>query len=581
VAQEIYRYARTKKLLGQVLKEMKAIHEGIVQEALAVQRKEGGQIGQILLRLGHIDEATLQAALARQGGLATIDLTTVRVTPELVESIDPETAKIFNVFPVRREDGKLVVALSNPQNTAVLDDLRFMTGGEVEGVLAPEAQIRDLVNRHYGTAADTMKDLIGSVVAAMGPAPVGAAAAGRRAEGVDLADAEAMANSPPVIKLLQYILFQAIRDRASDVHLEPFENDFKIRYRVDGSLYELEAPPLHLALPLISRVKVMAGLDIAETRLPQDGRIEISIGGRPVDLRVSTLPTLGGESCVIRVLDRSVVSLDLSQVGLRENELETLHRLIQSPHGIVLVTGPTGSGKTTTLYSALNHANDVGIKIITTEDPVEYELDGVVQIQVNEEIGVTYSNCLRSILRQDPDMILVGEIRDLDTAQIAVEAALTGHVVFSTVHTNDAPLAITRLLDLGIDDFLISATVEAIVAQRLVRTICTQCKVPYDPSAEVLMELGLRAEDLQGKRFAYGRGCAVCHGSGYKGRRAIFEILVLSEAMRQLIMEGASSDALREQARREGMRTLRESGLLSIFDGVTTVEEVLRETMGL
>ncbi len=572
---DIYRYTRTKKLLGQILKEMKAIHEGIVQEALAVQRKEGGQIGAILVRLGHITEATLQQALAKQAGIPTVDLSTLKIPPDVLEAVDPQTAKLFNVLPIRREGGKLVVALDNPQNTGVLDDLRFMTGGEVEGVLAPEAQIRELVTRHYGTAKDTMEQLVASVVQEFGAAPAG----GRRGEGPDLADAEAMANSPPVIKLLQYILFQAIRDRASDIHLEPFDGDFKIRYRVDGSLFELQAPPTHLALPLISRVKVMAGLDIAETRLPQDGRIEIGIGGRPVDLRVSTLPTLFGESCVIRVLDRSVVSLDLSQIGLREAEMETIRRLIDLPHGIVLVTGPTGSGKTTTLYSCLNDANDVAVKIITTEDPVEYELEGVVQIQVNEEIGVTYAACLRSILRQDPDMILVGEIRDLDTAQIAVESALTGHVVFSTVHTNDAPLAVTRLLDLGIDDFLIAATVEAIIAQRLVRTICRECKVTYVPGAEVLMELGLRPEDLQGKRFAYGRGCTHCHGSGFRGRSAIFEIMLMTEALRQMVLDGASSDVLREQARRQGMRTLRESGLLAIFDGITTVEEVIRETM--
>jgi type IV pilus assembly protein PilB len=455
----------------------------------------------------------------------------------------------------------------------VLDDLRFMTGGEVEGVLAPQEQVNKLIDKHYGGVPDSMKSLVDEVVSSAG-APVSV----RRGAGIDLEDQEAMANSPPVIKLLQYILFQAIRDRASDIHLEPFEEDFKIRYRVDGALYELQAPPLHLALPLISRVKVMSGLDIAETRLPQDGRIEIMIGGRPVDLRVSTLPTLFGESCVIRVLDRSVVSLDLSQVGLRESELEVFKRMIKLPHGIVLVTGPTGSGKTTTLYSALNFANDVGVKIITTEDPVEYELEGIVQIQVNDEIGVSYSNCLRAILRQDPDMILVGEIRDLETAQIAVEASLTGHVVFSTLHTNDAPLAVTRLLDLGIEAFLVSATVEAIVAQRLVRTICKGCKVTYEPGTEILMELGLKAADLQGKRFAYGTGCDACHGSGHKGRTAIFEILDVTEPIRQMIMKGSSSDEIRAQARREGMRTLRESGLLAIFDGITTVEEVIRET---
>lgn len=568
-----YRYARTKKLLGQILKEMKAVHEGMIQEALTAQREEGGQIGQILIRLGHLDEATLQQGLARQAGLDMFDLSSVEFSAELIESVDPETAKLFDVLPVKREEGKLVVALGNPQNTAVLDDLRFVTGGEVEGVLAPQDQIKELVQKYYGDSVSTMEQLVEEVVEQVG----GAASAKRRGT-VDLADAEQMAQSAPIIKLLQYILFQAIRDRASDVHFEPFEDDFKIRYRVDGALYELQAPPRHLALPLISRVKVMAGLDIAETRLPQDGRIEIMIGGRPVDLRVSTLPTLHGESCVIRILDRSIVSLDLAQVGLSDSELDTLKRLIHLPHGIVLVTGPTGSGKTTTLYSGLNFANDVGIKIITTEDPVEYELDGIVQVQVNDEIGVTYSRCLRSILRQDPDMILVGEIRDHETAQIAVEASLTGHVVFSTLHTNDAPLAITRILDLGIEPFLVAATLEAVVAQRLVRTICTECKVTYEPGTEVLMELGLTAEDIRGKHFAYGTGCDNCHGSGYKGRIGIFEILVMSEALRQMVIEGESSDAIREQALREGMGVLREAGLRAIFNGVTTVEEVLRET---
>ena len=571
-----YRYARTKKLLGQILKEMKLVHEGMIQEALAIQKAEGGQIGQILIRQGNLQDKDLQIALARQAGLEMIDLNTIKFTPELLERIDANTAKMFNCLPVREEPGKLVVALGNPQNTALLDDLRFMAGGEVEGVLAPDDEIEKLVNQYYGSSRDSMAELVDSVVSEMG-APTGPARSG----GVDLADTEAMANSPPVIKLLQYILFQAIRDRASDIHLEPFDGDFKIRYRVDGALYELEAPPQHLSLPLISRVKVMAGLDIAETRLPQDGRIEISIAGRPVDLRVSTLPTMYGESCVIRVLDRSVVSLDLEQVGLREQELETMKRLIKLPHGIVLVTGPTGSGKTTTLYSALNFANDVGVKIITTEDPVEYELDGISQIQVNEEIDVTYAKCLRAILRQDPDMILVGEIRDLDTAQIAVEAALTGHVVFSTLHTNDAPQAVTRMLDLGIEPFLVSATVEAIIAQRLVRTICDNCKVFYEPGQEILMELGLESTDLQGKRFAYGKGCNRCNATGYKGRTAIFEMLVLSDILRKMILDGESADELRAQGQREGMQTLRASGLVAVFEGRTTVEEVIRESISI
>jgi type IV pilus assembly protein PilB len=573
VADTSYRYTRTKKLLGQILKEMKVCHEGMIQEALSVQKREGGQLGAILVRLKHIDDAQLMAALGRQAGFETVDLSKVNFTPELLESIDRGTAKIFGAVPVKREPGRLTVAIANPQHVTVLDDLRFLTGGEVVGVLASEAQVKEVLDRYFAQGESELSSLVAEA-AQSAPKIVS-----RRDGPVDLADAEAMANSAPVIKLLQYILFQAIRDRASDIHLEPFEHDFKIRYRVDGVLYDLEAPPQHLAPALISRVKVMSGLDIAETRLPQDGRIELNIGGRSVDLRVSTLPTMFGESCVMRILDRSVVALDLGQIGLRAEEMDTLKRLIALPHGIVLVTGPTGSGKTTTLYSCLNTVNDVGTKIITTEDPVEYELEGVVQIQVNEEIGVTYAACLRSILRQDPDVILVGEIRDLETSQIAVEASLTGHLVFSTLHTNDAPLAVTRLLDLGVEAFLVAATVEAIVAQRLVRKVCGGCRVTYTPSPEVLMELELKASDIGERTFAYGRGCATCNGTGYKGRMAIFEILLLSESLRQMIIDGASSDALREQARREGMRSLRESGLLAIFDGMTTVEEVLRETM--
>jgi type IV pilus assembly protein PilB len=570
---ENYRYARTKKLLGQVLKEMKAIHEGMVQEALSVQKKEGGQFGRILVKLKHIDEATLMAALGRQAGFETVDLTKVNYVPELVEAVDANTARIFGVVPVSREDGKLTVAIANPQNSTVLDDLRFLTGGEVVGVLASEAQVKQVLELHYSSGGESGMSAL--VEEAQGELPVSST---RRDGPIDLADTEAMANSAPVIKLLQYILFQAIRDRASDIHLEPFEDDFKIRYRVDGVLYDLEAPPLHLAPALISRVKVMSGLDIAETRLPQDGRIEIGIGGRAVDLRVSTLPTMFGESCVMRVLDRSVVALDLTNIGLRAEEMDTLTRLTKLPHGVVLVTGPTGSGKTTTLYSCLNSVNDVSVKIITTEDPVEYELEGVIQIQVNDEIGVTYAACLRSILRQDPDVILVGEVRDLETAQIAIEASLTGHLVFSTLHTNDAPLAVTRLLDLGIEPFLVSATVEAIIAQRLVRRICVDCKVQFEPGPEVLAELDLRPEQVGSNKFCYGRGCPTCNGTGYRGRMAIFEIMLLTESLRQMIIDGASSDALREQARREGMRPLRQSGLLAIFDGLTSVEEVLRET---
>ncbi|MFQ5843453.1 MAG: GspE/PulE family protein [Planctomycetota bacterium] len=570
------RQARQKKLLGQILKDMKVIHEGQVQEALQAQKREGGRIGQILIKLGHITEAQLMLALGRQAGMEVVDLSAFEVQPEAVRKVDEAIARPFQFVPVRFDGTTLVVAMADPVNKGALDDVRFTANCEVRGVVADPEQVQAAIEQAYGKEEQVMSSIL-KEIEEQEAAPAGTRRAG--AGVTDLADAEEMANSAPVRKLLNYILYQAIRDRASDVHLEPFEDEFKIRYRVDGVLYELEAPPLHLATALISRVKVMSGLDISETRLPQDGRIDLAIGGRPVDLRVSTLPTMFGESCVLRVLDRSVVSLDLEQLGLRADEVEKVRGLLTLPHGIILVTGPTGSGKTTTLYSALNEANDVGIKIITTEDPVEYDLGGVVQVQINEEIGVTYAACLRSILRQDPDMILVGEVRDTETAAIAVEASLTGHIVFSTLHTNDAPLAITRLVDIGVEPFLIAATLEAVVAQRLVRRICAECKEAYEPSPEILRELELSPDQVEGRRFQYGRGCKACNGSGYRGRVALFEIMVMTDALRNMVVDRAPTSLIRTRAREEGMRTLRESGLLAVFDGTTTVEEVLRETM--
>ena len=522
-----------------------------------VQKREGGQIGRILVQLGHITEGQLTLALGKQAGLEVLDLQKNPPDPALVAKIDKQMADMFAVCPVRMDGKKMVVAVANPANLSVLDDLRFVLNCELVPALADEAQIRKAIHGDDGGPDDVSK----------------AAAAARESAAGGNVDAA------PVVKLLNYIILQAVKDKASDIHLEPFEGDFKVRYRVDGVLYELEPPPPHLATALISRVKVKSGLDIAETRLPQDGRIDMAIGGRSVDLRVSTLPTMFGESCVMRVLDRTVISLDLEQVGMRPDDLKTFRRLLTSPHGIVLVTGPTGSGKTTTLYSALNETNAPDTKIITTEDPVEYDLDGIVQVQVNEEVGLTYGRALRSILRQDPDVILVGEIRDNETAGIAIEAALTGHLVFSTVHTNDAPLAVTRMLDLGVEPFLLTATLEAIVAQRLVRRVCTKCKVLYDPSEDVLMELGLDPTEVVGKQFAYGKGCDHCHFTGFKGRTAIFEILLMTDRMRELVMDGAATDRLRNVAKEQGMRTLRDSGLLAIYDGYTTVEEVLRETI--
>jgi type IV pilus assembly protein PilB len=388
-----------------------------------------------------------------------------------------------------------------------------------------------------------------------------------------------LASSQPVRKLINMVMLMAIRDHASDVHFEPFEDEYKMRYKCDGVLYEMVPPPRHLATAIASRIKVMANLDIAERRLPQDGRIELTIGGNRVDMRVSVLPTMWGESVVIRVLDRSNVGLSLERIGMPPDLLNQFRAVMRKPNGIVLVTGPTGSGKTTTLYSALSEMNDIDVKIITTEDPVEYEIDGIVQCPINHEIDLTFAAALRAILRQDPDIILVGEIRDLETAQIAIQASLTGHMVFSTLHTNDAPSSITRLRDMGVEPFLITATVEAIQAQRLVRRICQNCRVGYEPTREQLMEVNLTAEQAKGKQFYYGEGCDKCNNLGFKGRTGLYELMIMNDDLRDLVSRGASTDAIRTYTRKQGVPGLRESGLRALFTGITTLDEVVRETV--
>jgi type IV pilus assembly protein PilB len=400
-----------------------------------------------------------------------------------------------------------------------------------------------------------------------------------RNQSIDLDELKELSESNPVKKLLNLVLLQAIRDKASDIHFEPFEDEYKMRYRIDGVLYEMVPPPKYIAAALSSRIKVMADLDIAERRLPQDGRISLTVQGNPIDLRVSVLPTMFGESVVLRVLDRSQASFDLGALGLRPEDRALVRMLIHKPNGIIIVTGPTGCGKTTTLYSALNELNDIETKIITTEDPVEYDVDGLIQVQMKPDIGLTFARCLRSILRQDPDIILVGEIRDIETAQIAAQASLTGHVVFTTLHTNDAPSSVARLLDMGIEPFLITATVEGIVAQRLVRKICENCKTQFEPSDAQLMELQLLPEDVKDKKFYYGRGCSKCNGTGYRGRTGIFEIMVFNDEIRDLIMSQASTNVLRSAGQKGGMRLLRDNGLAAIYDGVTTIDEIVKETM--
>lgn len=553
--------ASGRRLLGQVLKDRGVIKESQVQAALGEQRRHGGLIGQCLVTMGACSESDVTMALAVQAGLEAVDLAQVAPESDALEAVDGSAAHAYGVLPLRVEAGTLVVALADPMNSAVLEDLSFTTGFQVRAVVADAGAIKERVLEHYGeeaTLADAIRD-----------------AADAQLDG----DAESAASAMPVVRLLNSILQRAIRDRASDVHFETFEGVFRIRYRVDGSLYEVEAPPPHLALPLVSRIKVMADLDITETRVPQDGRIELSIDGRPVDLRVATLPGASGEGCVMRILDRSAVSLDLKALGLQPGDEAALRAMTRLPHGIVLVTGPTGSGKTTTLYAMLSEANTPETKIITVEDPVEYDIAGIVQVPIHDDIGVNYASVLRSILRQDPDKILVGEIRDRETGATAVEASLTGHTVFATIHTNDAPSTVTRLVDMGIEPFLVAATLESVVAQRLVRSVCSDCKVTYEPDDELLMDLGPDADLVRGATLCYGRGCDACHHTGYRGRTGLFEIMDVDDEVRRLIEAGASIEEVREAAVAGGMETLREVGLRAAAEGRTTIEEVLRETL--
>jgi type IV pilus assembly protein PilB len=568
--------------IGRILTKMGRVTRDDVHKALALQKtqREKGQsskrLGELLIELGHVTSDDVLEALAGQAGMRMIHIDERTIPDETFNVLPPETANTYQIVPVEYEERgrSLTIAMKSPDNFRAVDDLRLLMGFKVSAVVAPAEEIDKVLQKRYSGVTTSMAN----VIAELGESDSLAALQGR-GDSIDLEELVHAAEDNKVIRLLNLVLLQAIKDKASDIHFEPFEDEFKMRYRIDGVLYEMIPPPKHLALPIVSRIKVMANLDIAERRLPQDGRIELVVNNNPVDLRISVLPTLFGESVVMRVLDRSNVQLSLDKIGLRSDDLDLVRTLIKKPNGIVIVTGPTGSGKTTSLYAALNELNEPTTKILTAEDPVEYDIDGLVQCQVNTEQELTFARLLRSFLRQDPDVILVGEIRDLETAQIAVQASLTGHLVFSTLHTNDAPSSILRLLDLGMESFLLTATIEAIVAQRLCRRICLKCKEQYVPTEEQLMELQLRPQDVQGRVFYRGRGCDGCNFSGYRGRMAIFEIMVLDDLLRDLIMKESSTTVLRAEARKRGMRTLRECGLMAIYEGQTTIDEVVRETI--
>ena len=490
------------------------------------------------------------------------------IEEETLKQIEAEVARKYKIVPLYLSEGGVHFLAADPFNSSIIDDLTFALDLEIHLIVCDPGYVEDLLDTYYAKEESTMGDLLGQVGL-------------QDFEGLDetkendLTDA---ANETPIIRFVNLVIQQAIRAQASDIHFEPFEEEFKIRYRVDGALYEMSPPPKSLALPVISRIKVIADLNIAEHRIPQDGRIKLTIEGRAVDLRVSTLPTQFGESVVLRVLDKSAVNLDLDNLGLPESVKTGIRDAVRRPNGIFIVTGPTGSGKTTTLYSALREVNEVETKLLTAEDPVEYELEGIMQVPVNHQVGLDFARALRAFLRQDPDKIMVGEIRDIETARIAVQASLTGHAVLSTLHTNDAPGAITRLIDMGLEPFLLSASLEFVLAQRLVRKICSACKQDYEPAKDLIENLGLNQNDIGERQFFYGAGCEECNQSGYRGRTGLFEMIKVTDGFREMINSGAATLVLRQKAIEQGMRTLREDGVRSIFDGESTVEEVLKYT---
>lgn len=561
--------------LGQILVDLGHLNEDQLWDVLEEQKKSPGElIGQVAIRMGLVTDRQVTAALAEQWGMPIINLAETTVSPKAIEKMPMTMAELYKVMPISVKDDVLTVAMADPQNVAALDDLRNFLGLEVRGAVSNLKDVEAAIRRYYADKEESIESVIAGLEE-MDEEDF----RGTGAKVINLAEEAQLADAAPIRKLLNMIMLLAIKDQASDIHFEPFEDEFKVRVKADGMLYEMVPPPRHLANAIVSRIKVMAELDIAERRLPQDGRIELNVGGNQVDLRVSVLPTLFGESVVMRVLDRTVVQLDMNKIGMDAHTLTRFRSMIKRPNGIVLVTGPTGSGKTTTLYSALNELNDIETKIITSEDPIEYDIDGLIQCPVNPDIDVTFANILRAILRHDPDTILVGEIRDYETAEVAVQSALTGHLVFSTLHTNDAPSAIIRLRDMGVEPFLITACVEGVLAQRLVRKICTECRTQFEPSDELLMELQLPIQQARQYKFYYGRGCQRCNNSGYKGRTGIHELLDVTDEIRDLISSNANVDDIRNFARSQGMTTLRESGLKLIFDGVTTIDEVVRETV--
>jgi type IV pilus assembly protein PilB len=541
------------------------IDRALSQDILAEVSHSGKSIAEVLADFQVIQTRDdIWPVVASELHTTMVDLKDWTPPEALLALVPAGTARLHGALPVNFDETGLYVALVDPLNPQTPEDLRFALGREINVVVAPDYLVEAKINECYGGEGKAMEDILSQLELG--------------GDSLNAADLEAEANSAPIIRYVDLVLYQAIKEKASDIHFEPFEKDFKIRYRVDGALYEMAPPPIHLAGPIISRVKVMSNMNIAERRIPQDGRIVKQFGERQVDMRVSSLPTHHGESMVLRVLDRSSINLSLENLGLTDHIYDYITDTIEKPNGIFIVTGPTGAGKTTTLYAALRRINTIDAKLLTAEDPVEYDIDGIIQIPINEAIGLDFPRVLRAFLRQDPDRIMIGEMRDKETATIGIQAALTGHLVLSTLHTNDAPGAVTRLVDMGCEPFLVSASLEGILAQRLVRTICKDCKTPYEPNESILNQLGISAHELGDKQFFTGSGCEVCGQSGYRGRRGLYELLNVTDPIRELITARAPSVVLKQKAVELGMNTLREDGLRSIYLGNTTIEEVLKYT---
>jgi type IV pilus assembly protein PilB len=605
--------------LGDLLVKAKLVTPEQVDAALLSQRTEGGKFGEALIRIGAASEQDITETLSQQFGVPSIDLAHFEIDPSIIKVVPGEVARKYGVLPVNKTGATLTIAMSDPTNVFAMDDIKFMTGYNVEPVVASEASLRRAIDKHYGTPRSvvhkerpkgattgsapsdgSIDDLMSSALTMDDMASVGLSefnmdeitgfdagdvdvVRGEEGQEIDLIDLAKSSESAPIIKVSNLILIEALKAGASDIHVEPYEKEFRVRFRIDGVLHNIMALPMRTRDPLISRLKIMAKLDISEKRLPQDGRIKIRLRveerTRDLDLRVSVVPTHFGEKVVMRLLDKSRLQLDMTQLGFDQEPLRRFKDAIDRPYGIVMVTGPTGSGKTNTLYSAIAQLNDPTVNILTAEDPIEFNLAGINQVQMKEQIGLTFASAMRSFLRQDPDIILVGEIRDFETAEIAVKAALTGHLVLSTLHTNDAPSTVNRLMNMGIEPFLVATAVNCIAAQRLVRKVCTKCAEDVDTSPQTLIQVGFAPDEVKTLKVKRGRGCESCKHTGYKGRMGLFEVLSFTDEIRDMILTGASSIELKRRAVEEGMVTLRVAGLHKIRDGVTTLEEVLRETV--